>query len=308
MVRRRDTHDSQTGRMVRVSSRRIGDIRAEEAGRKPGGYDPASREARMTKSYRIYMLRILIVASIVVALIAGGVGLYYSQAFEIKEVRVEGVEHLTADEFNALFSVEAGTTLLRADLNVLKAAILRTAWVESVNVVREFPSTLVIKVKERSIAAIVEVPYTDDPTLFVNWAIAKDGLWLMPISNRDSETGRNTAAIIFDEADAALHISDVPYGTYAEENTYCNNQNVNNALAIVASLSTDLSRMIQTVSASDSQSTTLMLNNGVEVSFGKAENVREKELVVLELLRKYPSKISYINVRVVDKPTYRSVD
>ena len=50
-----------------------------------------------------------------------------------------------------------------------------------------------------------------------------------------------------------------------------------------------------------------MLNNGVEVAFGKAENIRDKERVILKILEDNPDGVAYINVRIVENPTWREV-
>ncbi len=72
-------------------------------------------------------------------------------------------------------------------------------------------------------------------------------------------------------------------------------------------MSTDLAGRVKNVAASDAQSTTLTLDNGIEVAFGNAENIRDKERVILQLMEEYPNKIAYINVRTVSNPIWRTV-
>ena len=52
--------------------------------------------------------------------------------------------------------------------------------------------------------------------------------------------------------------------------------------------------------------TSLTLKGGVEVAFGVAEDMELKEADIWTLLDKHEGKISYINVRVPDRPTYRT--
>ena len=52
---------------------------------------------------------------------------------------------------------------------------------------------------------------------------------------------------------------------------------------------------------------TLVLENGVEVAFGDAEDIRDKERVINEILGENPDGVSYINVRMVETPTWRSI-
>ena len=41
--------------------------------------------------------------------------------------------------------------------------------------------------------------------------------------------------------------------------------------------------------------------------FGTAEDIRDKERIVLQIMADNPGKVSYINVRVPDRPTWRAV-
>ena len=44
-----------------------------------------------------------------------------------------------------------------------------------------------------------------------------------------------------------------------------------------------------------------------DATFGEAEDIRLKERVCLELMEQYPDQIAYINVRVAERPTWRSI-
>ena len=114
-------------------------------------------------------------------------------------------------------------------------------------------------------------------------------------------------ASIYEDAANALEITDIPYGSSPEAGKYCNNANVENALSIIDGMTTELADQIKSVSAASSNSTTLTLDNGVEIAFGDSQDIRDKERVCLELLQQYEGKISYINVRVVNKPVWRSL-
>ena len=39
----------------------------------------------------------------------------------------------------------------------------------------------------------------------------------------------------------------------------------------------------------------------------QAEDIRDKERIVLQIMADNPGKVSYINVRVPDRPTWRAV-
>ena len=162
------------------------------------------------------------------------------------------------------------------------------------------------RLTEREIEAIVEIPNRSGSAT-KKWAIAKDHIWLMPIPEPGSEAAKTTSEKIYEDAEAALHITDVPYGTEAEIGQPCQDSNVNNALDIIAGMTTDLANHVETVSAAGPAETTLLLDSGVEIAFGKAENIRDKERVILQILEENPDSVAYINVRLVETPTWRSI-
>ncbi|MDO5426364.1 MAG: cell division protein FtsQ/DivIB [Coriobacteriia bacterium] len=170
-----------------------------------------------------------------------------------------------------------------------------------------FPNTLVINVTERSVTAIVEVPVSSSDKTMRNWAISSDHMWLMPVPDKNSEAAKNISQQIFADVEGVMHIVDVSPSVQPEIGSYCSDDPVNNAIDVVAAMTTDLKNQVKYVKASDANSTNLFLNNGVEIAVGTSENLREKERVAEELLSKYEGKISYINVRNASNPTWRSI-
>ena len=188
----------------------------------------------------------------------------------------------------------------------IRERLLKDAWVDDVSVNRVFPNTLELAVTERTITAVVDVP-TENAESVQPWAIASDGMWLMPIPDQNSEAGKRTSPKVYEDAAKVLHITDVPYGTRPEVGAYCSDANVNNALAIVDGMTTELAGQVKKVAATETESTTLTLESGVEIVFGTAENIRDKERVCLEIMKEHPDGLAYINVRVVDRPTWRAL-
>ncbi|QKF07926.1 FtsQ-type POTRA domain-containing protein [Berryella wangjianweii] len=273
---------------------RIGDLTRQE------------RHERAQQRSRALALRVGIAVGVAAVLLVAFLVLRSSSVFSIDNVSVKGVEHLTSTEMAQLAGVPAGATLLDVDAGAIERRIKRNAWVKSVSVSRGFPHTLNIDVVERTVAAVVEVPAADARTTKL-WAISSDRLWLMPIPAKGTEAAAATSAKVYEDADAALHITDVPFGTTAAIGQMCTDSNVLNALGIVDGMTTDLAKRVKSVSAAGEEETVLILDNGVEIAFGKAEHIRDKERVVLKILEENEGKVSYINVRSVSKPTWRAV-
>ena len=266
----------------------------------------AERAKRLRRSSRRYALRIIVVIGVIVALLAGWAALYNSPAFSIESVQVNGVEHLTSDEMAQLAAVPSGSTLLRVDTDTIISRVKQSSWVKDVQVNRVFPNTLEINVTERSVMAIVEMP-NKSGTATKNWAIADDRIWLMPIPDANSEAAQTTSAKIYEDAENVIHIVDLPYGTQAEIGKECEDETVNNALTILQEMTTELADQVVKISAASTAETSLFLENGVEIAFGSAEDIRDKERTILKILEENPDGVAYINVRMVENPTWRSL-
>ena len=278
----------------RLTSVRVGDLPQTDHG------------SRARHTYRRYLVRLGALAAAIAALAIAAVIVYNSSLFTIESVSVSGAEHLTASDMQQLAGVPAGTPLQRVDAAGIKENLKKDAWVADAKVKRAFPNTLQIDITERTITAVVEVP-NENAQNSTQWAIASDGMWLMPIPDRDSEAGRRTNSKVYEDAESVLHITDVPYGTKPTVGSYCTDANVNNALAIVAGMTTELADRVTSVKATETASTTLTIKDGPDIVFGTADNIREKERVCLQIMKEHPEGVTYINVRTPDRPTWRSL-
>jgi cell division protein FtsQ len=62
---------------------------------------------------------------------------------------------------------------------------------------------------------------------------------------------------------------------------------------------------VKKVVATDAESTLLTLDSNIEIAFGTAEDIRDKERIIKEIIASEPNVV-YINVRVIDRPTWRA--
>lgn len=306
---------ARPSKATHISSTRVGDLRAgttkAASTATQGATTRTTARAKLAnpnavKGSRKVLIAVVVAVALIFVLVIGYFVAYNSNAFEIEEVSVKGVEHLTSTDLQNLAGVEQGTTLLNVNTEEIREQLKRDAWVEDVAVNRVFPHTLELVVTERTIEAIVQVP-SQDGTSTIDWAIASDGMWLMPIPAKDTEAGQLISDQVYEDAEDALKISDVPYTTKPEIGTYCSDDNVNNALSIVAGMTTELASRVTAVKATEKESTTLTIKDGPDIVFGTADDIREKERVCLQILEEHPDGVSYINVRSVDRPTYRAL-
>ncbi len=283
----------------RLKSKTIAQVDKER--RRSKRVDTAERAKKASR------VPLIVIGSIVCVIIITVVALFLmsrTDALEIESVDIKGADHLTQQELNALASIPQGATLLNVDSDSIIKSLMRDSWVESVDVNRVFPSTLEIIIHEREVGAVVEVPSGNTQTI-QNWLLSKDAVWLMALPNRESEVGSQISERIYEDAEAALHITNITYGVRPEMGSACTDEPVLNAISILTGLTTELADRIKTVKAEDVEATSLILDSNVEIAVGSANNIREKELICLDILEDNP-KVVYINVRVPDRPTWKS--
>lgn len=271
--RNRDMDDAAAGR-----GRRVGDIRAAER---------AERVARARRRYLSYIAKIAAVIAGVLIVVFGSILIYRSNLLAVTSVTVSGVEHLTDQEVTQLAAVPDDSTLLRLDTEGICSRLEEHPWVQSASISRKFPHTITINVTERTPAAAVKI---NSKSI---WVLSTDGAWLSAATKEDWKAYRRIVGVDTNMA-APVAGSEVT------------DEGVLNALAIFDQASDRLNEQIKSISAASAVKTSLTLKGGVEVAFGVAEDMELKEADIWTLLDKHEGKISYINVRVPDRPTYRT--
>lgn len=255
-----------------------GDIRAEQ------------RAKRQRWQYLRYIARIAIVIAVILLVIFGSIFIYRSDLFHVNNVQVNGSAHLTSQEITSIAAVSDDSTLLRLDSKGIKERLEDNAWVQNAAIHRVFPDTIVIDITEREPGAVVKI---NDRS---NWVhLGLDGAWLSAATTDDWEN--------------AMKIIDVSPSMPAPiSGAMCADGGINNALDILNSISDDLRSRIVSISAESSIKTSLNLVDGVTVAFGDSSDIEVKEAVINSLLNEYEGRISYINVRVPTRPTYRMLE
>ncbi len=108
----------------------------------------------------------------------------------IHVVRFVGLARATPAELLELSPVQRGDHVLLADTDLVAAALRRHPWVAAVEVARELPSTLVVRVVERRPAALVDLGglyLVDDKGEVFKRAVPGDGLDLPVVTGISRE-------------------------------------------------------------------------------------------------------------------------
>jgi cell division protein FtsQ len=81
-----------------------------------------------------------------------------------------------------------------------------------------------------------------------------------------------------------------------------------NALAVWDGLGPELKDRTRTISAPTVDRTTLITTDDIEIIFGSVEGVERKDAVARSILSEQAGGVVYINVRTVDRPTWRGLE
>jgi cell division protein FtsQ len=119
------------------------------------------RGIRATRSGRRFsrgrLRRLVALLALVVAGVGGvwiSLAVSNASSLVISRVFVEGNERLSDGEILELLQLNSGSNILTADLLVLRERLLRSAWVESVELKRILPATLTLQIQERKPVAV----------------------------------------------------------------------------------------------------------------------------------------------------------
>ena len=144
-----------------------------------GGPAPASPKKSRLSSFHMgkgglaAFTGLLVVAFVIVV----GLVIANSTIFAATDIKVTGSEHVSQEVAEQLIDLPPHTTLWTVDEDAIVDDLMKSPWVNGVEVERDYPHTLKIKPRERKVAAIVYLAADD-----IAWAIGDDGCWIAPLS------------------------------------------------------------------------------------------------------------------------------
>ncbi|GAA0968799.1 cell division protein FtsQ/DivIB [Actinocorallia libanotica] len=123
----------------------------------PSGAEAASGEAPGRGRPRRARWKVMFVVLLIASLLGAAVWVVLgSKLLVVREVAVRGISLLERDKVLAAAQVPLGAPMARLDAEAIERRIRKSREVESVSVTRDWPTTLVIAVRERTPIATVE--------------------------------------------------------------------------------------------------------------------------------------------------------
>ena len=230
----------------------------------------SQRAAQRARDRRRTIVRVSLLA--VVALLVGGAVTWWvlmSSALAVESVRVVGVERLSADQVRRQAAVPDGAALATVDLDKVQRRVGDLAAVAAVEVVRDWPAALVIRVRERTPAAV----------------LFRSDAWLLL-------DGGGTAFDRLEKRPKGLPAVTTPSGGGEEA--------LRAALRVLDVLPADVRAEVRQVSASSPDDVRLRLSRNRTVVWGSDERNARKSAVLDVLLTR---KARVYDVSAPDIPT-----
>ncbi|HEY4018082.1 MAG TPA: FtsQ-type POTRA domain-containing protein [Pseudonocardiaceae bacterium] len=228
--------------------------------RRPVG-PPTRRRALLRRWVALLVLLGLVVITVTVL---------FTPVLGVRTVDVSGTQALSPDQVRLAAEVPLGTPLIRLDTDAIKTRVSVLSRVGSVDVVRVWPSTIVIEVTEREPVATFNGP---------------GGVHLVDATGDDYATVAT--------APPGLPTITVPHIAPNDPATQA-------AFAVLAVVPAPLRPALVNVAAQTPGSVTFSLNTGKTVIWGDAGNAGQKGAVLAALLSQ-PGKI--YDVSAPDLPT-----
>ncbi len=182
-----------------------------------------------------------------------------------------------------MMSIGPNDSLLRIPIDDLKKKLAKNVWIKDVNISRNFPNTLSVEITER--AAIAVVPVADGNAL-----VDKDGLVL----DKTDDIDKTNLVLIRD-----LKVGKAKVGQQIRSKTFLN------ASLCLCNLETKLARSLSIVSAPSIDKLSLYTKEGVEILYGKAENLKRKNYIIDKIMNKNGEEVIFIDIRVVSNPVVK---
>ena len=209
-----------------------------------------------------------------------------TDVFDVQRVTASGAERVTREQLVAATSSTMGESLLSLSTVSIKEALLALPYVESVSVIRAFPNTLEIRVKEHRPVARLQTASGE------SWVVSEEGKVL-----EDTEPGLLPGL--------PLVVSEMAASVSTDRGLP---QTLASVLPLAECLESGemLDRLppVSSVAVSAAGCASLVLEDGGELRLGTPGDWLEKLQVAVEVVERCMSEgrdIEYVDVSVIDR-------
>lgn len=238
------------------------------------------RERKLRERRRKNQLRAGIFFLVLVLLFVGLILFFRSSTFDLKleKVTISGNKVLKDEEILKTLSLKPGTSIFALSVRNLALKLEENPWVKEVNISRRLPDGLSVKVVERRPLALLEANetgYLIDEEAFV-------------IAQVDPEKVNLPS----------LH--DIPIKSL-KVGLIIDSEPLQAGLKVLSSMPQSLYKKIKLVSVPGGENITFYTDEGVEILFGRPEEI-ERKFEIIEKLLRTEKNVLMVDVRVPSNP------
>ena len=280
--------------------------KAEKQDQKSVVNQPRERRERYQRGKTVKLAVRVLIGVFVLAFVGlvAYLALRNSSTFEITKVEFEPTEHVAVEDVENLAHVSAGSTLLNVDTESIEQSLKKNPWVASATFELEFPNTLRVIIQEQQIDALILMSSGT-----VAWYLGENGSWIEPVTVSAAEgQSVNDAALAMAQDLGCLLITDVPATVAPEAGSQATDSSIEAVQEFRAGFSDEFSSKIVCYRAPSDENISCVLDNGVEVSLGSADDISQKERIVESFLEQHQGSVVLINVRMPSNPSFREID
>lgn len=238
------------------------------------------REQKRAQARRKRWSRFFVTVIILASLVAIAYLTYDSSIFSVKRIEVRGTDQLSKSQVVDMSGVSLGDNIFRLELEAAHASLVANPWIRSAKLERQFPAIVRIRIRERAPVVALSSPeaiHLLDRTGFV-------------LARRAPLT--DTGLPVITDIDGRVEVG-----------RRFRNKVLSDVLKAFLSLSEDLRGTIDTIQAPAADKLVFITREGLEIDYGKAEDIEAKNEVINRVLKEESGKIIVIDVRVVTNPT-----
>lgn len=259
-----------------VSGRQIATSKAEE------------RRQKLVHIRRRRRIQVVAAVVIVFAIIISSIQLYRSGLFNIKKIIVSGNKSVVAGKVIEACNIGENDNIISFSTAKLRQKLLKNPWVKEVSVTRALPDTLRVQIIERVPVAIIshgsKFYLVDDDFFIISELQYADGAKVPTITD--------------------LPVERISVGDRLMD------ESLKNAIDCLKSMDSSLAKTITLLSASSVDKLSLYNKDNIEILYGEANQVDEKNKVIKTILSKQGKQVVFIDIRSYPRtdPVLKRID
>lgn len=210
-----------------------------------------------------------------------------SSYFDVRNITVDGNKHLEGEEITSLAGLSSGVNIFRADLKKAEEKISLHPLVKEVELARDFPGTILIKITER---AAIGLALGQEGFA----TISEDGYILAQVKNLGLVNYPIISGVDLGSAGSGQKVPD---------------EKITAALKYLKAMPVNIRAVVSEINVSDLNNIRMFSVDKAEVRFGTVDRIEEKIRLYQEVIgQRYENRIHYIDISFKGSPVIRFIE